>query len=309
MHRSKSGLRTAAWLGLLALTAVGGAGLIVGLDPPATDARRPEITARGDQRFARAAPSLRDAAASLADEADGLAAAARSASRALRSLDPAAASEQMRGGDAALKAVDLAAGRMTAAYDALLAEIGGAALGSGNQARVAAVLDAEAAAGTLPEVWSRVVSSVSNTVMMLDAIERHGDAVTRATGASDEGRYPTALASLDGAATQLWAIAALRDGLSQGTDTPALDTWLAGAAEHDAALRRLYEALGASDGRPTPATAALLRDVERAQAALPSGADTFPTMVTEIAEPQLTEALLAIERARGLMRDAEVALD
>lgn len=309
IRRIRSALRAAIWLSLVGLISVGGAGLIVGLDPPPTDARRPELTARGDQRFARAAPSLRDAVGTLADEADALAAAARSASRAVRALDPAVARQQIRAGDTALVAIGIAAQRMVAERDGLVAEIGGAALGSTNQERLAAVRDAEATASTLLDAWSGVVSSVSAAVAILDALERHDVAIAEASDAADEELYLPALTSLDAAATQLAAIAALRDRLPQGTDTPGLDTWLARAADREAALRRLYGALLASDGQPTEATAAALREVEGAQAALPSGDDVLTSLATEIAEPQLTDALVAIERARGIVRDAEVALD
>lgn len=309
MRRVSSGLRTAVWLGLVALIAVGGAGLIVGVDPPPTDARRPELTARGDQRYARAAPALRDAVASLAGEADALAAAARSASRGLRALDPEVAREGLREGGDALAAVGVAGQRMTAAHDALIAAIDGAALGAGNQARLAAVLEAEAARGTLPEAWSGVVSSVSRGTALLDALERHDEAIAAATAAADEEGYVPALGSLDVADTQLAAMAALRDALPEGSDTPALDTWLARAAAHDAALRRLYQSLQASGGQPTDATAAVEREVEAARAALSTGREAFLSIVTETTEPELTEALVSIERARGLIRDAAVALD
>ncbi len=317
MRRVSSGLRTAVWLGLLALVAVGGAGLIVGVDPPPTDARRPELTARGDQRFARAAPALQDTVTGLSEEADALAAAARSASRGLRALDPGAARDGVRQGEAALQAVDVAGQEMTAAHEALLTAIDGAALGTSNQARLAAALDAESAMETLPEAWSRVVAAVSRAAAMLDALERHDEAIAAATeaareaatGAPDGGGYVPALGSLDAASAQRAAIAALRDGVPQGSDTPALDDWLARAGAHDDALRRLYEALQASGGRSTDATAAAQREVEALQGALPVGREVFLAMVTEMTEPGLTEALVAIEQARGIMRDAEVALD
>jgi len=304
-----SGLRTAVWLGLVATFAVAAAGLIVALDHPATDAGRPELTALGDRRFGEAVAPARDALARLAADLDTVAAAARNASRGLRALDTQVAREAIADGDAAVVAAGLAADDLGRARDDLIATIDGARLSSANQQRLAASADAIGAAVKVTGPWAALAGGVSGAGLVLDAIARHDDKVFEATTLARRERYADALAALDSADPELAGVGALRDRVAERAPVPTLDAWMVRAADYDAALRRLYELLEASGGQATVETQAALAGVRAAQAALPAESDAFVIIVTEVAEPGLTDALVAIERARGTVRDQALTVD
>lgn len=301
-------LRRMGWFFAIAIVSIGAAGLIVSLDHAQTDAGRPELTARGDERLARHVPMLREAVARLAVEADAIASAAREASRSLRLLDPDAARRAIGSSDALLAEAETASATLTGMRQAALADLADGRLSATNELRLTQIEAAEAEAATLPGALAGITASVAFSAEVLEGMQRHDALVFEATTLARGENYAQALTSLARADAELEELRLARESLA-ARNAPTLDEWLLRAADYNEALSRLYRLLDASDGSPTVESQAALRDVEAAQAALPASTDAFVIVVTEISEPALTENQVRIERVRGQIGEAAATLD
>ncbi len=184
--RFRRAVRGLGWLALAGVIAVSGAGLVVGLDHPATGAARPELTARGDAAFATALPPVRAALGRSASAADALAVAGREASAALRASDAATAEARLVEGDVALRDATVAAVDLAAARDALLAQVGDARLGAATRDRLVSLQAALDAVAQLPDAWASVRGSTEPRLTEgLIGIEGVRGTLSEATAALD----------------------------------------------------------------------------------------------------------------------------
>jgi len=301
-------LRLAGAALMFALIAIAGGGLVVALDHPATDSARPELTARGDAAFRRAATPLRASLDELAMLTDGLARAGREASFALRDLDHATVRARLADGEAGLASAILAAERVRSMNDQLVAEVAGARLSARSSAALIAVADVTNAVVALADYQALVASAAGSAADVLGDLQAHDELVFEATEAARDERYGAAAGSLDEAGDLLAPILAERD-TAEVRPSPTLDDWLLRATDYDAALQRLYQLLDASGGMPTSGSGAAAADVELAQAALPADGSALVVIASELAEPDLTEGLVGIEGIRGSIAEAVLALD
>jgi hypothetical protein len=92
-----------------------------------------------------------------------------------------------------------------------------------------------------------------------------------------------------------------------GADVTTLVDLLARIEAYDAALERLYTLLVASNGAVTDEIRAAYADVEAAQASLPLDDDALRVIVSDLAGPAMTAALVDVETQRGLLADAVAA--
>lgn len=302
-------LRGVGWLAAAALIAVGGAGLVVAVDHPATGARRPELTARGDSAFAAALPSVRDALKRASAAADALAEAGRQSASALRARDPGTTRTRLADGEALLADSASAAQEATAAREGLLRRVGAARLGAATRERLVYIQAALDAVARLPEAWSGVAGGAGRAAGISAPLAAHDQLVFEATAAAREERYAEALQLLTRAAAELGEARRQTDRLPPALDHPTLDEWLGRSAAYSTALTTLYALLDDSGGEVTDEAAEALAEVERAQAALPVGEGAWVVIVNELAEPGMTEGLIGIERARGMLDEATAALD
>lgn len=307
--RSLPLLRGLGWLAVALLVAVSGAGLVVAIDHPATGTGRPELTARGDRSFAAARPPVREALGTLAAATEGLARAGREAAAALRARDAVAARTRIAEGESALTTATTAAGDLAAVRDDLLRAVGGARLGVANRERLETIQAAIEAAARLPEAWSGVAAGATTAALLTDPLAAHDQHVLEAAAAAREERYSEALEALVRAEDRLQIARLQRDRLPATLDHPTLDEWLVRSADYSAALESLYSVLEASGGEFTAEAEEALAVVEQAQAALPADGGAWVVIVTEIAEPVMTQGLIGIERARGVLTEASSALD
>ncbi len=190
VSRARSGttrvLHGLGWIVATVLIAVGGAGLVVTIDHPATGIGRPELTARGDAAFAAAMPAVRDALARLGSAADELSEAGREAASALRAGDTSAARAHIADGEGTLALVTVAADDLAAARDELMRRVGDARLGARAQERLASVQASLDAAAQLPDAWGGVAGSTEPAATEgLIGIERVRGTLSEATAALD----------------------------------------------------------------------------------------------------------------------------
>jgi hypothetical protein len=109
-----------AWVVAVLIVAVAGAGLILTLDHPPTDERRPELTARGHALVAPRLAAMDPELEGLATSGDAIAAAGRQTLTRLRALDASGTNDALIAGDSALTSLTEVRGRSLAARATLL---------------------------------------------------------------------------------------------------------------------------------------------------------------------------------------------
>jgi hypothetical protein len=293
------------WLGVVIAVSVAGSGLVLALDHPQTDAGRPELTARGDAlvepRLAAIAPSL----SMLADAANGLAEDGRDALVHLRGQQVDLTRSDLAAGDAVIEKIAVLAPGLKAARDAILTGTSVDAIARGNADRVAQVSDAVDAMARLATSWTAVTAAAPAPIAVLDALAQHDKLVVEATDAARTPDWDTALLRLSDAATSLRRLEDTSAGLkAHGFDVTTLDGWVLRLSDFDGSLVKLYTLLQASNGAMTAEASAALDQVNLAKAALPPDNAGLSVIVSDIGGQRITEALLAIERARGAIEVA-----
>ena len=88
-----------AWTAIVIVIALGGAGLVVGLDHPPGSAGRPDVTASGDAVVVPMLDAAESDLADLADQVEALGTQARGALAALNGSDPAVSDAAIAEGD------------------------------------------------------------------------------------------------------------------------------------------------------------------------------------------------------------------
>lgn len=308
MSRPANLLRQFAWHASIVLLSLGAAGLVVVLDHPATDDDRPELTARADAAFQRAIPAIRVSLTDLAAAADSMAAFGREAGTSLRAMDTQLTRDALTVGEDALVASLEASGSLAVQVEGVVVEIGASPLGASNRARVVAIRAAVRAGQTLTGAWPGISSPLVAAATALDGLADHDDAVLQATAAARDRHFGQALAALDEAQIALQRVHDVQQALQSDRDVSTLVGWVERSGDYDTALIHLYAVLEASRGAQTPESVAALEAVNDAQAALPTDDSGLTIIVSEVTEPDSTEGLLAIERARGAISAAVAAL-
>ena len=299
-----------AWLALMVIVAVAGAGLVTSLDHAQTEAGRPELTAHGHALLASRLTVLVPELSGLAAAVDGTAAAGRDVLTNLRRLDAGATSKAIDAGYAQLASLEPALEAVTAARATLLDGTTMDALPASDAARVVAIDAAITAASSLAADWSLVAVSVDTPLTLLGLLDKHDQQVLAATDAGRAQAYADALLSLGAAGATLdRARASATDAQRRGLDTTTLDGWIGQLAGYDAALSTLYTALDASGGTLTAEAQTDLAAVDAAQAALPADRTGLVLIVTDVGAVPITDVLLKIEAVRGAVDAAAGTID
>ncbi len=292
----------------MVLIGLGTAGLVVVLDHPATDAGRPELTARGDADFVHAAPTLAADVVALSTQTDAVASDGRAVMDRLRRQDTAGAHQALADGDAAVAAATTALDDLTQARDALVGELGGTRLGTANTLSLSSIGTAIAGSASLGTDWDEVTASSTPVIAVIESLGRHDALTYQATESARASDFSTALSTLTAAGTELDTARGLRDRLVQQGDVSTLSDWIDRAAAYDAALAKLYGLLQASGGVMTADATNALAAVDTAQAALPANTGALVVIVAEIGAQGYTDGLLGIDKVRGAIEGAMTAL-
>jgi hypothetical protein len=302
----RTGLVALIWLAIALVVAVGVAGLAATMNrAPGTPARA-ELTWDGDQE---AQPALDAATAdlqALSDRVDELGATARDALSQVAAGDVDGLQQAIAKGTQTLTAIDAANGKLNGSVAAIPHSGADWALdlSGAMRHRYEELNRTTTIASGLETDWAAFSGRALDAATMTQLLTLHdtqsGDAAKEGTA----GRYKSALTALDQSDATIAHARTLRDELAKTSDVTTLTSWIDRNAAYDAALRNLYRALVASNGRVTPAVSKAIDGERTARADLP--ADTRPLVVimSDIAQGGLNQAVISIEQARGALSEA-----
>jgi hypothetical protein len=296
-----------AWLAAVLLIALGAAGLVAGMDAPATAGSRPWLTARDDLVVGTSLDAIAADLELVSDRLDALGEQGRGALSALVANDPAPAAAALDAGDDLV--ADIRA--RSALIETALAEVPLIGTPEAEFRLAAAVRDrharlARAVTTTrgLEAAWLQLASGSAAAARLSGLLAAHDEAVLAAAAQGRDAEYAQALTILDDADTAITDARLLRTQLARTVDVTTLDEWLDRSARYDAALRDLYAALVDSDGRITRAVRAAMTAEGKAKDRLPPDTRGLVLIMAEIGRGGMNGAVVAIEQARGQLSEA-----
>jgi hypothetical protein len=300
-------LGSLAWLAVIVVIALGGAGLVTGLDHPPGTPSRPELTMAGD---AEVTPKLDAASADLdelAQHVEDLGTEARGALAALNGAKPDVAEAAIAAGD--LLVADVV--RRTEAVRAKLAAVpyvgtpeAGLTVSDAIVQRHAALVAALDATEGLDASWARLSISAIAASKTSQLLAEHDRLMGEATARGRLAKYAEAQKLIDQAAAQLTAARSVRDDLAKTVDVTVLDEWIKRNADYDVALRNLYKAIAKVSRTVTPAARAAVKAEKAARDRLPPDPRGMVVIMGDIGRGGMNQAVIAIEEARATLADA-----
>lgn len=298
--------RTIGWLAIAAALALGGAGLVGQLSHPPGDARREELTYTADTAMKVRLDAISSQLADVASLIDGLSGDAKASLEAVASGDGTALQEALDRGTGRARTAEASVDSIRASLAGLPGDGPAAAALYGNATLVrrAALLAALDSVTGLGGLWDSVTAKARDAATLTLAIRDHDAAVAGAAALGVKAEYAAAIAQLGQAATLLGQIVQLRKDIVTSTDQTVLDDWIARHDRYDRALLALYQALKASNGQRNPTVDAAYREENLARDQLPADNRQIVVIVAEVSSSGLTQAVLAIESARGRIDEA-----
>jgi hypothetical protein len=289
------------WLVAAVLISLGAAGLVALANPAPAASPRPELTWPGDQAIAPALEAATDDLGTIAADVEQLGVQGRAALASLVATD--------------LDGLTAAVDNGSALIDSIVEETRAvrrdltAMPGIGPQAAIVlspSTIDRHASIGRalestdeLPAAWARLTSGSIGAIRLTNLLVEHDRATASAALHGSAADYGAALDALDESDRLVAESRVLRDELANTVDVTTLDQWLDRNAAYDAALRELYTALGASDGRVTGPVRDAFAAEQAAREQLPPDTRGLTVILAEIARGGLNQAVIAVETARG----------
>ena len=296
-----------AWFAAVILIALGAAGLVAGMDAPATTGAHPWQTARDDalvgQRLDAVTADLEEVSAQL----DALGEEARGALAALASNDQDQAATALEAGDgmvADIKQRSAAIAEALAAVPLVGTPAAEYRLGPAVRERYALLVEALAETRDLDLEWARLATGSAAAARMSTLLASHDETALNAAAQGRRAKYAEAIAILDDADAIIADARKLRDQLAATVDVETLDQWLDRSADYDKALRELYAALRKSDGRVDATVRQAITAERKARDRLPADTRGLVVIMADIGRGGMNGAVIAIEQARGEMADA-----
>ena len=296
-----------AWLAAVLLISLGAAGLVAGMDTPATAESRPWLTARDDVPVGARLDAITADLAVVSERLDALGVQARGALAALVANDPTTAAQALDTGDALIADIRTRSAAIgTALADVPLIGTAEAEyrLGPAVRDRYARLAAALADTRGLDEAWTGLASGSASATRLSNLLAAHDEAALAAAAQGRDAEYAKALVTLDGADKAIADAHALRDRLAKTVDVATLDQWLDRSHEYDVALRELYRSLDESNGRVTKAVRAAIIEERKARDRLPPDTRGLVLIMAEIGRGGMNGAVIEIEQARGRLADA-----
>jgi hypothetical protein len=296
-----------AWFAAVVLIAFGAAGIVAGMDAPATTGAYPWQTSRDDvpvsQRLDAVAADLEQVSLQL----DALGTQARGALSALASNDHDRATTALQTGDglvADIKQRSAAIAEALAAVPLVGTPEAEYRLGPAVRERHALLVAALAETRDLDLEWARLATGSAAAARMSTLLANHDETALKAAAQGRRANYAEALTILDDADAIIADARRLRDQLAATVDVATLDDWLDRSADYDKALRELYAALRKSDGRVNAAVRGAITAERKARDRLPADTRGLVVIMSDIGRGGMNGAVIAIEQARGEMADA-----
>jgi hypothetical protein len=302
------GLIRLSWLGLAAAIALGSAGIVAATQPAPSSGIRTELTYAADKALSdRLDTAVRDLAR-LKTDVDSLGEMARKTLASLSQVNQQALSDASVQGTNSVNAIDAAAATLNSSLDCQswssareleLRKVDSPPVVDRYHSVCLAIESVAPLRGDWESMMagSQTAMRVANDVNTHDAVA--GDALVLAT----QGRYPEAIAQLQGASAAIADASSIADNLSKVTDVSTLAEWMNRTKQMDDALRLLWQMMIGSKGKVTVQVTAALKAVADTKALLPNSTDVLQVVMYELAG-QLTSDGISIETARGALADA-----
>jgi hypothetical protein len=294
-------IRTAAWVALAAILALGSAGLIAQLSHPPGGPSRAELTYTADLALA---VRLDDATTKLQDIAelvDHLSADAKTALEAVNGHDPSTLQATLDRGGSTARLIQSSTHELLDSLAGLPGEgpVAAATYANATLVRRSAILAALDAASGLADQWAHVTGRSVDASRLTLVLQDHDATVAAAAQQGVAAKYSAALVTLAHALDLLDEIDSLRTSFSSTSEVSVLDEWLLRHRVYDHTLVGLYRALKASGGKRNAEVDDWFRQQEAALANLPQDDSALIVIVSQIAEGGLNQAVVAIEDASG----------
>jgi hypothetical protein len=299
-------LRGIAWTALFAVLAAGAAGLIAQAShTPGTPARA-DLTAEGDALLNARLDQATSRLEGIAGSVDGLADTAKTALEEITGADQTKVQDSLAHGDELAASITTDTRALQAALAGLPGDESDADLRYSNDTLVrrAAVLAALDATAGLQANWEQVTAHALEASRVSQLIAQHDQVVLDAAAKGRSREYANAAATLHEAILTVASVLEQRTKLIADTGRTVLDEWIERNRDYDVALQALYVALDQSGGTVTVKVQAARRAERAAFDQLPPDRRTIIVIIAEIARGGLTQAVLAIEDARGRLEDA-----
>ncbi len=307
MPQIRQSLLALAWFVAVILIALGAAGLVAGMDGPATAGSRPWLTARDDVVVTSHLDAIAADLELVADRLDALGAQGRGALSALVASDPTTAAAALDEGDRLVTDIAARAARIGTALDDVPlvgTEEAGYRLGPAVRDRHARLAAALASTRGVEASWLQLANGSAAATRLSNLLAAHDEAVLAAAEQGRDAQYAAALTILDGADAAIADARSLRNALARTVEVVTLDEWLDRSATYDAALRALYAALDDSGGRINDAVREAMTEEGKAKDRLPPDTRGLVLIMAEIGRGGMNGAVIAIEEARGQLSAA-----
>ena len=305
----RQSLLAVAWLVAVLLIALGAAGLVAGMDVPATAGSRPWLTAKDDVVVTARLDAIAADLGIVADRLDALGVQGRGALSALVANDPETAAAALDEGDRLVADIGSLAAKIATALDdvpVIGTEEAGYRLGPAVRDRHARLAAALASTRGVEASWLQLASGSAAATRLSNLLADHDEAVLAAAEQGRDAEYDAALTILDDADTAIADARRLRNALARTVEVVTLDEWLDRSARYDAALRDLYAALSDSGGRVNNAVRKAMTEERKAKDRLPPDTRGLVLIMAEIGRGGMNGAVIAIEEARGQLSAAVV---
>ena len=303
----RRGLMALTWLAAAVAISLGAAGIVAGMEGPSSDAERSGRTAHDDAVVVAALEPIEAELRLVGASIERLGGQARGTLAALSANDHVQAEATIAAGTTLLTdSLVRLTGIQTAVAAVPLVRDPAAAyrLSPAVRDRHARAASAVDATRDLEADWTRFTFGSFGASRVSTLLADHDAAVVEAAANGRDADYVAALASLDRADAAITAARAIRDQLAATVDVTTLDAWLDRSSDYDAALRNLYVAVRAADGRVTAAVRRAMAAEAAAKNRLPPDTRSLVLIMAEIGRGGMNESAIAIEQAHQDLLDA-----
>jgi hypothetical protein len=295
-----------AWLLIVAVIAIGAAGLVAAMAHQPGTSSRAELTLDGDLAVAPGLATIQGELADLAKEVKQLGEVGRGALGALVAVDPRALDTAVAEGQALAGEIEDRAA-LIREHIALLPGAGPTeqlAWSPETRARRDTALRATTTTEGLAGLWLRFAFGSVTANRLTTLLTDHDRIAGGAAALIRKAKYAAGLKELTKADRIIVDAKALRDALKNTVDVSTLTQWLDRNAEYDAALRRLAKAVVASKGKVTTEVRKAAIAERKAHDLLPANTSGLVIILAEIGRGGLNQAVIGIEEARGQLQAA-----
>ncbi len=296
----------AGWISCALLLALGGAGIVTGMQHQPGTASRAELTYGADTRIAPGLAGSADDLRALTADVDGLGNLGTQALAAITGGDIPAMRKSITDGAKIITTIDA----KTAALRTRLGTLPG--VGPGAEGRLGGVsllryrtlTGALDATGGLGDKWATLTSGALAAIQLETSLLDHDTSTAAAAALGKAAKYAEAVKQLATSDAQLVLARTQRDAMSASVDVGLLTTWIDRNAAYDDALRKVYTLLIASKGKVTKPVQDAYDALKVATSGLPGDTRGLVIIMSDIARGGLNEAVISIEEAKGRLSDA-----